>query len=363
MKKIVALLLTVVMALGCVTLAVGEKQESGIIAVCLPTLDNPLMLSISENIQAAFPDKDVQVASANSDPNTQAQQVQNYITMNADMIVCMAVEVSSLVDVLKEARAAGIKVFVNGAQVGDPDAYDCVATVNQYLVGQYCALMAKNWVEKNYPDAADGSIPCAVLASSLNEDAVARTTGLLSIAEPYRKNVNGEFVDDNNNVVAEADAVPNPVYCPKIAIAVQTQAEMFQAGQVAMQNILTTNPDVKVILAYASDGGSGASQAVMDAGFSPEELAKMAIFGCGVIGPEEQTLIDTEAGNGIFRGAVAFGGKDLGGEMAALAQKVLAGEGYEKDSWDAIAMVYAKNGEAVRVEVNNIGAVQAVNPE
>lgn len=359
MKKFLSVLLALTLLLTTMGVAMAEKTESGIIAVCLPTLDNPLMLSISDNITKAFPDLDVQVASADGDPNVQMQQVQNYITMNADMIVCMAVEVSSMVDVLKEARAAGIKVFVNGAQVGDPDAYDCVATVNQYLVGQYCALMTKNWVEENYADAPDGSVECGMLISTINEDAVSRTAGLLSITEPYRKNVNGEFIDDNNNVVDEAKAAPNPVYCAKLKVAVQTEAEMFQAGQVAMQNMLTTNPDIKVVMAYASDGGSGASQAVMDAGFDDETLQKMAIFGCGVIGPEEQTLIDSEAGNGIFRGAIAFGGKDLGAEMATLAQKVYAGEDYEKDSWDAIALVYAQNGEAIRTEVNNIGAVQA----
>ena len=41
-------------------------------------------------------------------------------------------------------------------------------------------------------------------------------------------------------------------------------AEMFQAGQTAMQNVLTTNPKCKLVLAYASDGGNGASQAIMD---------------------------------------------------------------------------------------------------
>ncbi len=39
---------------------------------------------------------------------------------------------------------------------------------------------------------------------------------------------------------------------------------MFQAGQTAMQNILTTNPEVKLVIAYAGDGGMGASQAILD---------------------------------------------------------------------------------------------------
>ena len=67
-------------------------------------------------------------------------------------------------------------------------------------------------------------------------------------------------------------------------------AEMFQAGQTAMQNVLTTNPDVKLVLAYASDGGSGASQAIMDelakgAGSVIKDLTKVAVFGVGCSAP------------------------------------------------------------------------------
>ena len=58
----------------------------------------------------------------------------------------------------------------------------------------------------------------------------------------------------------EANSSPNPAYSSKVKVVQTVQAEMFQAGQTAMQNVLTTNPNVKLVLAYAGDGGMGASR-------------------------------------------------------------------------------------------------------
>jgi ABC-type sugar transport system substrate-binding protein len=334
-----------------------DSAGSNLIAVSLPSLDNPLMLNIGESMRAAFRDKNVEVASANSDPNTQAAQIQNYITMNAEMIVVMPVEASSLVSILKDARSRGIKVVVNGVSM-EAGSYDAMASVNQYLVGQYCAVMAKEWIDAQYPNAAPGTVEALILTSSLNEDALARTRGLLSVTETYRKNLEGEYVDENNRVVAGADRVLNPVFIPQLRVVETTDAEMFQAAQVAVENALTKNPNIRLIMTYASDGAAGAGQVIMDRGYSPEELGKIAVFGCGLIGPEEANLKEASTGGGVFRGAVAFGGADLPGEMAALARRVYLDEPYEADTWDPIAKVYAVNGEINRVLVNNTGAVQ-----
>jgi ABC-type sugar transport system substrate-binding protein len=176
--------------------------------------------------------------------------------------------------------------------------------------------------------------------------------------EQYRKNDNGEYIDSNNNVVDEAHRVPNPVYCPQIKAVETTDAEMFQAAQVATENALTKNPNIKLVLAYSSDGAAGASQVYMDRGLSVVELDKIAVFGCGLIGPEEANLREASTGSGVFRGAIAFGGADLPGEMANLAKRVYLNGEYEADAWDPIAKVYALNGEISRILVNNVGAVK-----
>ena len=154
----------------------------------------------------------------------------------------------------------------------------------------------------------------------------------------------------------------NPVYCPAVKIVQTPTAEMFQAGQTAMQNVLTTNPDVKLVLAYASDGGSGASQAIMDeiakgGGSVIEDLSKVAVFGVGMFGPEGDAVKAAATGKGALRGVIAFGGGDLPGETAASSQKILNGEEYPAVTWDALTLVTAANGELVFTPMANQGVI------
>ena len=328
------------------------------VAVCLPSMDNPLMLGIGEQMKKTFAGVDVQVASADGDPNRQVAQIQNYVTMKVALLVVMPVEASSVEGVLVKARQAGVKVFVTGTKIDDK-AYDAMATVNQYLVGAYCAYMTKVWVDKTFPGAAPGSIPAAILTTSLNNDGIAKSNGLRQIAEPWLKNQDGKYVNAKNEVVSEANRVANPAYCPQLKIVQTVDAEMFQAAQNAMQNILTANRAIRVVLCCTSDGAGGVSQTYMDAGFSAAELGKVGVFGCGFIGPEADLLAASATGKGVFRGAVAFGGGDLPGDMARLAKKVFDGAGYQKDQWDPIGLVQFRNGAISKTAVNNTGVVTA----
>jgi ABC-type sugar transport system substrate-binding protein len=182
------------------------------------------------------------------------------------------------------------------------------------------------------------------------------------ISEPYLKNERGEYIDANGNVVSEANRIDNPAYSPAVNVVTVVQAEMFQAGQTAMQNVLTTNPDVKLVIAYAGDGGMGASQAIMDEfGKGPgvsviDDLSKVAVFGVGMIGAEGPAVADSSLGNGVFRGTIRFGG-DLIGRTMEYAMKMVHGEEYPKVVWDDLDMVTAVDGQLMYVPVESAKAL------
>jgi ABC-type sugar transport system substrate-binding protein len=327
-----------------------------VLAVCLPALDNPLMLAFQDAFKGAFgANFDVQVSSADGNANTQATQIENYAAMKAKFLFVMAVEASSIVPKLEAARAAGVKVLFAGGDPGSENAYDCVMKMNQFLSGAYAALMAKQWVDATYPGAAAGSIETAIFESTLNPEAVARSAGLKMISEPYLKNETGAYVDATGNVVAEANKVANPAYSPAVKVVQVVQAEMFQAGQTAMQNVLTTHPNVKLVIAYAGDGGMGASQAIMDeyakgASSVIKDLNKVAIFSVGMIGAEGPAVLDSAAGKGVFRGTIRFGG-DLIGRTMEFAGKIVGGQEYPKVVWDALDMVTVIDGKLMAMPV------------
>jgi ribose transport system substrate-binding protein len=328
-----------------------------IIAVCLPALDNPLMLAIQGTFVNGFGnDYDVQVVSADGNANTQASQVQNFTAMKVKLMVVMAVEASSLVPNLIAARQDGIIVLVIGGDPGNPDAYDSVMNMNQYLSGWFEAFMAKQWVDATYPDAADGTVETAILTSSLNPEAIARSNGLKMIAEPYMKDVNGNYVDATGQVTTDANKVANPAYSSKVNVAVTVDAEMFQAGQTAMQNVLTTNPNVVLVLAYAGDGGMGASQAIEDE-FAKgsisviKDLNKVAVFGVGMIGAEGQAVLDSATNKTVFRGTVRFGG-DLVARTNEIVAKMLQGD-ITKVIYDPLDLVTIINGQLMSTAIDS----------
>ena len=329
-----------------------------IIAVCLPALDNPLMLGFQDAFKGAYgTDFDVQVASADGNPNTQAAQVENFTAMKVKFMFVMPVESTSLVPKLIAARQAGVIVLVAGGDPGNADAYDSVMMMNQFLSGMYEAYMAKQWVDKTYPDAADGSVETAIFESTLNTEAAARSAGEKMIAEPYLKNANGEFIDASGKVVADADKVANPAFSSKVKVVQVVQAEMFQAGQTAMQNILTTNPDVVLVLAYAGDGGMGASQAILDeVAKGPsvsviDDVNKVAVFGVGMIGPEGQAVLDSAMNKTVFRGTIRFGG-DLVGRTIEIAGKMMNGD-ITKVIYDPLDIVTLIDGKLMGLAITS----------
>ncbi len=351
----------------------AAQAEKETIGVALPALDNPLMLALRDAIANTFGEEyNVEVASADGNPNTQATQIENFTAMDAKLLFVMAVEASSLLPRLEAARDAGVKVMVVGGEPGETGR-DAVMKLDQFLSGEYAALMAKKWVDETYPDAPEGSIETAVFLSSLNPEAIDRSNGLLMISEPYLKNSAGAYIDATGSPISDADGnyvsgksesdrVPNPAYSPAVKIVQMPSAEMFQAGQTAMQNVLTTNPNVKLVLAYASDGGNGASKAIMDeyakgASSAIKNLDEVAVFGVGMFGPEADAILESAQGKGVFRGAVAFGGGDLPGSTVAIIIKILGGEEYPEVTWDPLALATVVNGELSVVPMANSGVL------
>jgi ABC-type sugar transport system substrate-binding protein len=328
-----------------------------VIAVCLPALDNPLMLAIQDTFVKGFgKEYDVQVVSADGNANTQASQVQNFTAMKVKLLTVMAVEASSLVPNLIAARKDGVIVLVIGGDPGNPDAYDSVMNMNQYLSGWFEAYMAKQWVDKTYPDAKDGTLETAILTSSLNPEAIARSNGLKMIFEPYMKDVNGNLIDANGKAATDATKVANPAYSSKVKAAVKVDAEMFQAGQTAMQNVLTTNPNVVLVLAYAGDGGMGASQAIEDEYAKGtmsviKDLNKVAVFGVGMIGAEGVAVADSATNKTVFRGTVRFGG-DLVARTNDIVAKMLKGD-ITKVIYDPLDLVTIIDGKLMSTPIDS----------
>jgi ABC-type sugar transport system substrate-binding protein len=130
-----------------------------------------------------------------------------------------------------------------------------------------------------------------------------------------------------------------------------------------MQNLLVSNPNIRVIIGTNTNSAIGASQAVMDdynkgAGAVVKDLSKIAAFGVSVFDLEEEALRDSAAGDGILRGAIAFGGTDLIGATLNFTRRMLTTTDYPKVDWIEISKVTIVDGQRVDEPLDKDGTIQ-----
>lgn len=367
MKKLFSLLLVAALLIGLLA-ACGEQKAaptggesgegSGLIGVCMQNMSS----SIAELESAALTETfealgyEVQVVSADDSVSNQVQQIQNFILMDAEMLVVLPCEIETLEDTLLEAREAGIKVVISGGTgTISEDAYDAVSADEEYMIGMYVASVAKTWVEEHMD--ADGDWHVAFLSSTISDDAKSRCAGEAQILEPWLKNEAGEYVNLMGEVVSEAERIENPVYCEMIAGRVTNLADCTTEMDISGDNrsvvagVLTDDPNVRVIIAYNSLVSTAGSQYIMDT-YPEDEQDEFAFFSGGVMGDEYECLIgavsETSDTKSVFRGACQFGGGDAAATLANLAYNVMFGEAgvdYGKSNPNSIGLYFPIDAE------------------
>ena len=339
MKKLLAIILAAAMmfslaacggAAPAATEAGGEAaapaEELDLIGFCSVSLSESIYVLTQQKLEEIFAGKaTVQTVSCDNDSATQISQIKTFVTMGADMIIINPTDIDALSDAIMEAHNAGVKVYINGATSDSlsEEYYDCCTVSNEYLCGAYVALIAKNWIEAHAEEltAANPNWELAFLESSLSEETLERGAGMMSLVEPYLKDYEGNYVDVSGNVVDEANKVENPAYS-KIAadhyagvIVEQDQTN----GGLNVANILTTNPNTRVFVAYNSLASTQGGQYIVDN--YADQLDEFAFFSAGVMGNEADYMVGAVSATdgvtpSVMRGACQFGVSAAGGEVA-----------------------------------------------
>lgn len=369
MKKLLAIILSVAMLLSMAACGgaasdapaapeAGEAgapaEELGLVGFCSVSLSESIYVLTQQALENIFAGKaKVQTVSCDNDSATQISQIKTFVTMGADLIVINPTDVDALSDAIKEAHEAGVKVYINGATSKNlsEEYYDCCTVSNEYLIGAYVALIAKNWIEAHEAEltAANPNWEVAFLQSSLSEETLERSAGEMAILEPYLKDYEGNYVDVSGNVVDEANKVENPAYCKAAAdrykgvVVEQDQTN----GGLNVANILTTNPNTRVFIAYNSLASTQGGQYIVDN--YPDQIDEFAFFSSGVMGNEADYMVGAVSATdgvtpSVMRGACQFGVSAAGGEVADsvanTAYAIMYGEegvDYVKNNIDGIA--------------------------
>lgn len=195
---------------------------------------------------------------ANFDLQTQLTQVESYITQGVDVIVLNAVDMHSSVADISRAVAAGIPVIVTGPV----SAYEDYPIVTNVISGSFNSGFEVGLftAEELYVSGADPLNMGFALSMMSSADAQSRSTGLIAgylykaaelDGDPYEEKWDAVLdaynawitIRDSGRYLAEDSGLP--VNFVGYGTGESTDAA---AGQVAASDLLTSNPDMDILL-------------------------------------------------------------------------------------------------------------------
>lgn len=139
MKKLIAVILSVVFIFGLAGCNKSDKNADGeLIGVSMPTKSLQRWNQDGANMKSKLEDAgyrvDLQYAGDNDIP-TQVNQIENMITGGCKVLVIVAVDDSSLTEVLKKAKEQNIPVIAYDRLIMNSDAVSYYATFDNFKVG------------------------------------------------------------------------------------------------------------------------------------------------------------------------------------------------------------------------------------
>lgn len=278
------------------------KKDDGVkkVGFLTPSAGTGFMAFLAGEIEKTFKAAGYEwnIAIADGDSKKQIEQIENFITLGVDTLVILAVEPTSLTDVLKKAQIAGIKV-INFTT--DPGVGDVFMGADEEQVGNAVAEIASTWIDKNFPDAKDGEVQVAILEFRDTPEASHRSDGLAKIAEINKKVTIVKKVQGGNQTAA---------------------------AQSVAENLFLTNPAIKAVLTYNSAVALGVNAYVMTPGSAVTDKSKFGVFGADQDKEVCLKINDSLNNKSVVRGATQIGGDIMQviSNMAKYSDALLAGE-------------------------------------
>lgn len=300
LKKICAVMMVATLALaGCsvgpktaptekaseTAVAGTEEKEIKVehVGVIFPTLANEFLSSVANDLKAQLEEKGckVELVSSDNDSAKELQQLETFASMGVDTVVVFPIGATAgeVGTSLQKLRDQGIRVVVMGNMVS-PGTFDVMSRIPQSTVGETTADLAAEWIEKTFPDAADGSIEVALIETTMSPDAKECSDALRKIEE---LNPKAKIVETYDHPFTEP----------------------ITKVQDSLEIMLTNHPDIKVVLTYSEDQALAADEMLM--GKNEIDKAAMGVFTNGISQASGDKLKASLENNSVLRGSVYYG--------------------------------------------------------
>lgn len=260
----------------------AASTETIKVGATFPTLQVEFFAALKTKLETLGPRYNIEfeIVSAESDTTLQSQQIDNFVTMGKDYIVCIGIGGTGAVDAMINAQKAGVPVINLLNDIDEfPEAFEVSILMDAFLRGQRVAEMASAWIDENFPGAEDGSVKVAILSNRMNIDAVNITDGMYEIF----------------NINPKAVLVGDYQFAPGDDFAAKSQ----EYGDI----IFASDPDVSVVLAYACSYATSFDPVVYR---QPNlDYSEFAIFTSDWTDQLADSIIASRNDESVIRGTVA----------------------------------------------------------
>lgn len=185
MKKLIALIMSIVMTMSLMGFVAAAKAKGDLIGVAMPTQSLQRWNQDGANMKKQLEDKGytVDLQYANNDVNTQVQQLENMITKGVKVLVIASIDGSALSDVLQKAADNKVKVIAYDRLIMQSKNVDYYATFDNFKVG----VIQGQYIEKKLAlKTSKGPFNMELFAGSPDDNnATFFFNGAMSILNPY----------------------------------------------------------------------------------------------------------------------------------------------------------------------------------
>ena len=280
MKKFVAVLLTVVMALSIVACGSNGSNEKKSAAFVTFGLGGDFFQMLADQFKAEYEaiGWEASYADGEFNPTKQIEAAENYIAMGVDVLYIWAVAPEAMTEVVKAAQEKGILVV---AFVAPIEGADAPMVSDEAALAADLNKLAAAWIDEAFADAPDHSVPVAVFTCRTAETGVVQGDVILKIEEYSQK--------------------------AKFVMEVECADETQQTGLSKMENLYTTNPEIKVFLSAHNDLGMGINAYFTSMNSPVTDYSDMGIFVINGSDATAEAIKASTEGKAPLRGTVMTG--------------------------------------------------------
>lgn len=317
MKKMISVLLVVCM-LGCMVVGCNKKSEkesdssketkatetsASVDGKSIGFVTFGLGGDFFQALADTFVEKfeaagwEAQYADGKFDPTVQIEACENFIAMGVDVLVVWSVAPEAMDSVVQTAMDKDIKVISFVAETSD---YDALMVSDDADLADSCAKLSAKWIDETFKDEKDHSVPVAVLSCRTAETGVVQADELIKI----------ESFSDKAKFVTE----------------VECSDENMASGLSAMENLYTSNPEIKVFLTAHNGLAIGINNFFTSESSPIKDYSDMGIFAINGDASTAEIIKASAKDEAPLRGMVLTGSvDDTAQEMLTVCTGIMDG--------------------------------------